>query len=416
MEKISDTSRQKRGLFSASVYFRSASGYLGLKLVIFSATGLIGQYLLTHYLLKKDYGLLIWVSTVVSLLSFFGLPGISTSITGAVAKGFDGNFRKGTLLELAGGTLGGVVLLGFAGYYWFFDYDQIKAVLFLVAGVLGPGLWLDTHLCYWNGKKNFRAIFMWSIPVRLIQLLLTALVLFFSSNPLWVFVAQNVIYVIANIGAALWIMGCKSTNMDISGEYQSFGVFSTKLYLVGSFVAYLDKLVIGFFFGLESLAVFTVGELLYTYMYKTPGAILAQILHPKLAEMNVNEAARWIKKKQFYLIGGMAASVIIIGVAIPFAYPLLFSEKYNDSIFYAHLFLLCIMMGTPIFLKGTLLKAHALKNETMKAWLILALSPLILVPVLGWFFGLTGIVLSRGITNGVVSGYYYFLINRLAKG
>jgi O-antigen/teichoic acid export membrane protein len=60
---------------------------------------------LTHYLAREDYGLLVWVGTIIALLAPFGLPGISTSITGAVAKGYDGNFTRGTWLEMAGGGL-----------------------------------------------------------------------------------------------------------------------------------------------------------------------------------------------------------------------------------------------------------------------------------------------------------------------
>jgi len=132
----------------ASVYFRSASGYLAGKFLIVSLAGLANQYLLTHYLAVKDYGLLVWAGSILALLSPFGLPGISNSIVGAVAKGYDGNFRRGTWLEMLGGTFGGLVLLGLGSYYWFFVDNYPRALVCVVAGVLGPGLWLDTHLCY----------------------------------------------------------------------------------------------------------------------------------------------------------------------------------------------------------------------------------------------------------------------------
>jgi O-antigen/teichoic acid export membrane protein len=386
-------------------------------LIIITLAGLASQYLLTHYLAKGDYGLLVWVGTIIALLSpFFGLPGISTSITGAVAKGFEGNFSRGTWLEIAGGTVGGLVLFGFAGYYWFWTHEEIKALIFVVAGVLGPGLWMDTHQSYWNGKKNFKALFLWAVPVRLLQLIATATVLlYYSSNPLWVFGVQTVIQVAANLGAAFGIMKIGGVNKKTSKDYQSYGWFYTRLKWVGVVSGYLDKIIVGAFFGLESLAAFAVGELLYKYVYKTPSSFLSQIFLPRLAEMEIKQAARWIRNRQLYLISGIVLIAIVVGVAIPIVYPLMFSAKYKDSIFYAYLFLGCIVLGAPTLLNSTLLKAHAMKRETMVGWSILCFTPIVFVPLFGWFFGIKGIVLTRGLTNGLVSGYYLWLTNRLIK-
>lgn len=398
----------------ASAYFRSASSYLGLKLAIFSLAGLVNQYLLTHHLTKEDYGLLVWVGTIIAMLAPFGLPGISTSITGAVAKGFDGNFRRGTWLEMAGGTVGGLVLLGFAGYYWFWLHEETKALIFIIAGVLGPGLWLDTHLCYWNGKKNFKAIFWWSVPVRLGQLFATAVILYFSSNPILVFSVQTIIQVVANIGATIGIIKIKKLNRETSKDYQSYGWFYTRLSALGTITAYLDKLLIGFFFGLESLAIFAVGELIYSFFYKTPSALLTQIFQPRLAEMELKMAAKWIKNRQKYLIIVVFLIILIIGIVIPVAYPLLFSDKYNESIFYAYLFLGCIMLGAPTFLVGSLIKSHAMQKETKISWMILNLTPFILLPLFSWLWGLVGIIAARACTNLFISSYYYNLIRRIS--
>ena len=349
----------------ASAYFRSAGSYLGGKLAIFMLAGLASQYLLTHFLGKGDYGLLVWVGTIIALLSPLGLPGTSTSIIGAVAKGCDGNFRQGTWLKMVGGTVGGLVLLGFAGYYWFWIHEGIKASIFIVAGVLGPGLWLDTHQCYWNGKKNFKALFLWAVPVRLLQLFATAAVLlYFSSNPLWVFGVQTVILVTANIGTVIGIMKIGGINKEISKEYQRYGWFSNYLYLFGSITSQIDKLIVGAFFGLEKLAIFAVGELIYNYFFKTPKSFLDQIFVPRLAEMRLRDASKWVQRRQPYLIIGMFALLLLIALVLPTGYRILFSAKYTESIFYAYLFLINIFVSTPGFLVGAIFKSHALKKES----------------------------------------------------
>jgi len=246
----------------ASKYFRYAGGYLAAKVAIFSLLGLVGQYLLTHKLTVNDYGLLVWVGTIIALLSPFGLPGISNSIAGAVAKGYDGNFRRGTWMEIIGGTLGGLVLLAFAAYYWIWLKDLTKAMIFLVAGVFGPGLWLDTQQCYWNGKRNFRALFWWSVPVRFLQLVATAAVLWYSTSPILVFFANTFIQVIANIGAAVGIIKYGNINNRNSEEFLSYGWVTNHLSILGTITSQIDKVLIGVFFSLEQLAIFAVGEMI----------------------------------------------------------------------------------------------------------------------------------------------------------
>lgn len=399
----------------ASAYFRSAGSYLGIRVVIITLAGLASQCLLTNYLAKEDYGLLIWAAMILALLSPFGLPGISTSITGAVARGFDGNFSRGTWLEMVGGTVGGLVLFGIASYYWFWTQEETKALIFVVAGVLGPGLWLDTHQSYWNGKKNFKALFWWAVPVRLLQLVATTIVLLYSSNPVWVFSVQTVILVVANIVAAMGIMTVGSLNKEYSKEYQSYGWFYTGLSCIGNVTSQLDKIIIGVFFGLESLAVFAVGELIYKYFYNLPQSLLSQIFMPRLAEMEAKQAARWLKNRKLYLIGGTVLVVAVIGIATPTVYPLLFSAKYADSIFYVYLFLGCIVLGSPMFLSDTLLKAQAMKRETMIGWSIFCFTSTVFIPLFGFFFGVAGVVIARGVRNGATSAYYLWQLECLAN-
>ncbi len=397
-----------------SEYFRNAGGYLALRFAILAVCGLASQYLLTHNLDVDDYGLIIWVGTIAGMLSFFGLPGITTSITGAVARGFDDNFRRGTYYQIIGGTLGGVVLLGFASYYRFWVGSDIKALIFAAAGVLGPGFWLDTHLSYWNGKKNFRAIFWWSVPVRILQLLAVAAVLLFSTNPALVFFVQTVIQVAANIGTSFAIIHYGDINRKQSDHYQSYGWYYSFLHVLGLIATYFDKLFIGIFYGLENLAVFSVGELIYSYIYKTPFGIIGQVFMPRLAEMEKNTAAKWIWKRMPFVIAATFAAVVIVGLAIPVVYPLLFSTKYIDSIYYAYLFLGCIMLGSPVILTDSLIKSHAMKKENTILWMIFVITPLITLPIFGMLWGLSGLVLSRGFTNLMGSIYLVYLTRKIA--
>jgi O-antigen/teichoic acid export membrane protein len=135
---------------------------------------------------------------------------------------------------------------------------------------------------------------------------------------------------------------------------------------------------------------------------------------PRLAEMELREAARWVRKRQRYLVLMIVVLMAALAILVPVIYPLLFSVKYKDSIYYCHLFLICIVLGSPAFLSGAILKSHAMKKETLRSWFFLTVTPLVLLPIFGFYFGLTGLVMARGGTNLVISTYYFFLMRRLA--
>jgi O-antigen/teichoic acid export membrane protein len=396
----------------ASAYLRSSGSYLVSKLIIVSLIGLLSQYLLTHYLSVENYGLLIWAGTIIALLAPFGLPGISTSITGAVAKGCDDNFRRGTILEIIGGTLGGLALIGIGWYYWFAEHSTLKSFIFIIGGVCGPGLWLDTQLCYWNGKKNFKAIFLFTTGVRIVQFVSLALVLCLSSNPLWVFTTQTLIQVIANICASLRIMKYGRINTKFSAHYAGYGWFATWLYCVGTVSSQIDKLVIGLFFGLKPLAVFAVGELIYNYFFKVPKTMLDQIFVPRLASMDLQNAARWIRHRQRYLISAIFGIVSVVALCLPTGYRFFFSSKYNESIYYAYLFILNIIVSTPILLGGALMRAHGLKKESGVAQMIISLPPLVLIFPCVYLWGLTGAVGLRILQNIMLSIFFFYVLRR----
>jgi len=400
----------------ASAYFRSATGWLGGKVVVFSLLGLLNQSLLTRNLTRTDYGLLVWLGTIIGLLAPVGLPGVSNSIRGAVAKGFDGNFRKGSIQEILGSMIGGVILLGFAWYQWAVMGSPTGAFVFVAAAVVGPGLWVDTHLCYWDGKQDFRAVFWWSVITRAVQVAATYAVFLISANIVLVAAAQVGLQALGNLVAVGALLRSRQVGHQYSAEYSRYGVFSSWLYLAGTLSAQLDKLIIGTFLGLEPLALFALGELLYQYLYTIPGGILQQMLHSRLARMPVHEAAMWLRQHQWILFVGVTAACGITALTLPYVYPLIFSAKYADSIKYAYLFLVCIVCAVPMMGVGTLFKAHAMKRETGISWAMLALTPLVLVPLLGWLWGPVGIILARCVTNASASVYYTYTLSRIAQG
>ena len=400
-------------LFGSS-YYRSAAGYLILKVAVLGIAGLISQSLLAHALEKEDFGAVIWGWTMISIMAPFGLPGISVSITGAAAKGFDGNFLRGSILELKGGLYGGLVLLSMALAY-LFRHQDVLFWIFIIAAVTGPGVWLDTPLSLWNGREDFRAIFRFSVGLRMIQFAALIIVLLLAPHPALVFASQAAVAGAGNITAFFYLRRSGGLNNEYSKEFESYGWRYTWLITAGTLASYMDKLIVGGFFGFKDLAVFAIGELIYSYVFKVPSGMLAQIFIPRLARMNLGEAVRWVRRRYWYLAGAFVVAAGIAALLLPVVYPLLFTVRYAESIYYGYIFLAGVAASAPTVLIGSLMKGHALKKETTALSIFITTISLVTVTIGGLVGGVPGVAWGRVTGYAVISAGYITMLLVLSQ-
>lgn len=397
-----------------SSYYRSAAGYLILKVALLGIVGLISQSLLAHALEKEDFGAVIWGWTMISTMAPFGLPGISVSITGATAKGFDGNFVRGSILELKGGLYGGLVFLAVALAYLFRQQDVLFWI-FIIAAVAGPGVWLDTPIALWNGKGDFRAIFRFSAGLRMIQFAALIIVLLLAPYPALVFASQAAVAAAANIAAFFYLRRCSELNNEYSKEFESYGWRYTWLITAGILASYLDKLIVGGFFGFKNLAVFAIGELIYSYVFKVPSGMVTQIFIPRLARMKLGEAVLWVRQRYWYLAGAFVVAAGSAALLLPVVYPLLFTVRYAESIYFGYVFLAAVAASAPTVLIGALLKGQALKRETTILSFFITTISLLTVIIGGLVGGVNGVAWGRVAGHAAISAGYIIMLLALSQ-
>jgi O-antigen/teichoic acid export membrane protein len=401
-----------------SPYYRTAARYLVLKTVVLGLAGLVAQSLMAHTLEKTDFGTVVWAWTMISILAPFGLPGISVSITGAAAQGLDRNFVRGSLLELKGSLGAGLVLLLMAVAYWCRQQPTLFWV-FLVAAVSIPGVLLDTPLALWNGRENFRAMFRFSAGLRLVQLGALIAVLRLLPHPALIVASQATVAAAGNLGAFFYLLRTGGLNQGYSRKFESYGWRYTWLNIAGTLSAYLDKIIVGGFFGFKNLALFALGELIYTYVFKVPSNLAAQIFIPRLARMELAEAVGWVRRHHRYLAGAFILAAAGTAVLLPVVYPLLFTQRYAGSIYYGWVFLAAVAASSPTVLLGALLKSQALKRESTILTGCIVTVPLLTVSVGAYWGGVPGVAWGKVAGYAVISCAYVamlmFLDMRTAK-
>jgi O-antigen/teichoic acid export membrane protein len=340
-----------------SSHYRCAAGYLILKIIILGLAGIVSQSLMAHALEQEDFGIVVWGWTMISILAPFGLPGISVSITGAAAQGLDRNFVRGSILELKGSLGAGLVLLAMAVAYLFRQQPTLFWI-FIIAAVTIPGVLLDTPLAFWNGRENFGAMFRFYVGLRLIQLGMLVAVLRLAPHPVLVFASQAAVAAAGNMAAFFYLRRSGGLNNEYSKEFESYGWRYTWLIIGGTLSSYLDKLIVGGFFGFKNLAVFALGELIYSYVFKVPSGLVTQIFIPRLARMGLGEAVGWVKRHYWYFAGSFMFAAGIAALLLPVVYPLLFTARYTESIYFGYIFLAGVVASAPTVLLGALLKAR----------------------------------------------------------
>jgi O-antigen/teichoic acid export membrane protein len=248
-----------------------------------------------------------------------------------------------------------------------------------------------------------------------VQLAALIVVLRHSQHPALIFGSQAAIAAIGNIGAFLYLIGRGGLNDKYSKDYESYGWHYTWLIIAGTLSSYIDKLVVGGLFGLKNLAIFAIGELIYSYVFKVPSNFVTQIFIPRLAQMELGEAIRWVRGRYWYLAGFFILLSGIAALLLPFVYSLLFTERYAEGVYYGYIFIAGIAASAPTVLLGALLKSHALKKETTILTLFISFVPLVTVTVGGLIAAVPGIAWGRVAGYAVISGGYIVLLTALTK-
>jgi|GEM_PF-3298080 len=396
-----------------SKYFFSSAGYLGGKFVFFSLFALGSQYLLAHNLSIESYGVIVWANTILSTLGFLSLPGLSQSLVSAVSKGFLGNYALAFKEKLVFSSLGALVISGVAGYYFYKGQQQLSLVMFF-SSLFSFGLWMDLQEAFWNGKKEFKKIFLFSSGIKLLQLILLFVTFKFTSSVVVVFATQMFLGAFSNLAMSWHIARSYGANKPYSKEYHDYGKYLSWLGVLALTAGQVDKWVVKGIAGLNSLAVYAVGQLIYTYFMKVPAGIMASIFQPRLAGMSVRDAAKWLLVRQPIILFSLTCLVAVVALVLPFVYPVLFSEKYKGSIYYAYWFLACVAVSGPQMLIGTLLKAHTLKKEMFISQVLLSVAPFLAIPF-GFLWGLDGVIWSRFVGMLALSVWYLFMVRHLAN-
>lgn len=204
---------------------------------------------------------------------------------------------------------------------------------------------------------------------------------------------------------------------EVATEFFQYNKWVAIFTLIAAISARMDSFVSTRFLSLEDIGVYSVAVTLASIMTQVVGA-LGAVVAPKLASFNTNEVAfKFLKKLQF-LVLGISAAVLIIGIPLSFILiPAIYGEGYLASV----LPFIVLLTSQVIFLCSIpvhMATFYYFSYPKLFVWV--SLIHLVLIAGIGWilipiygYMGAAYTVLIGNISNLVIPGAW--VLNKFKK-
>jgi len=396
-------------------YFVRNTPFLLLMEAISNGSALLLTYVFAHYTTQEVYGQYRYVISILGVAAILSLPGVNTAIAQAAARSFEGVLWEGTKLRLRYALLGSIGLfLVAASIYLSKDTLGVTGGLIITAVLFPLYYGLDTVTSFLHGKEHFRTFSAICCVLALLPTLATIAVTLLGSRLEGIIATQLGMTALLNVIFLRAISTRLVRNSDIDEGALDYGKRVSGISLVGTIHANLNSLIVGTFFGFVDLALFSIGEIFYKGLKQLIYVLTLQAF-PKLAAKSDEDAVRTVIRSLKYTWAVFILACTAIIFALPRLIPLLFTVKYTESILYAQLLVVGVLLSFPGAQFVTYFASHKKMAQQYKVQLSFALVEVGAILVLVWFFGVLGIIFARIISRAWYSGYSWHLATQLLR-
>lgn len=351
-------------------------------------------YFVVRALSKESFGEYQFILSCVALMVVFTLPGLNNSVMQSVARGFAGVYRKAVPRALAASLAGTAILIGFGAYHR--GAGELGTGFFFAAFLFPFAYGLEQWRSVRTGREDFAGVF------RIDGLAAVALAVLMISG-----VTQFPGHLLVPLAALLGVQTALNTLMTAStfrgiprdtpveeGSLR-YGARTTFYTAFNTAANQIDKLLLFYFLSPTALATFYAAERIPEL---TKGVVqdVSSVMAPRFAKsdrytVGLDKKLRWL---------GLATGAVVLLAAfaiLPWFVPLLFGDKYDDSIPYAQAIMCSIAIGNTATLRyryvASKLDEASSKFVNIGMSLTRIAASLVLVPM----YGILGAVISAFI-------------------
>ena len=393
------------------VYLAKGGSWLAIGQVISIISGLALAVGFANLLPKEVYGNYKFVLSLAAIIGTFSLTGMSTAITQAVARGFDGVFRSGfsvylkwSVIIFIGGTSGAL--------YYFVNDNSTLALSLLIVGSFVPFLNSFTlYNAFLQGKKDFKKISLYGIFRSTIPAIFLLLTVVATNNPvLIVFV-----YFASHTTIALFFYFRTVAIYKPEGPTDvtaiQYGKHLSIIRVVYTIANNVDKILIFHFLGAIQLAIYAFALAIPNQVISANNIIKLLIL-PRFSNRSISELKMAIPGKILRLFIFVTLLTLLYIVTAPYIFQFLFPQ-YIDSVIYSQVYALVLLYMPTIFIQQ-LFFAHMKKKQLYTVTAISPISKIILLLLLLPPYGIWGAVIALLLARAIDMIVLIFLFRRVS--
>ena len=407
----------ERGLLWSEKYIKTDMVYLarsGFWLLFGQVTTLLSVLALSivfaNFLPKETYGTYKYILSLTGIFSIFTLPGMTTALIRATARGFDRSIILATKTRARYGILGLIVGLCAAAYYYVVGNSTLSLGLLLISFFLPVFDTFGTYNGYLQGKQQFRRQALMSLFVQTVASGALIAAVYFSGNLYVILATYLALYTLLRFVSWYWTVRHDEMKAGADPEMVPYAKHLSVMSVLGLIASQADLVLLFHFLGSAEVAIYAIAIAPAEHI-KSIIATANDSLLPRLARHSEKAVRQSILLKCVLLFTVVAA---LVGLYILFASSAfaVFFPKYTDAVFISQIFSLSLLSTffTPM---NIFLQAHGKIKEQYYANTLTYVFQIISMTAGVIFFGLIGLVVARIMTR-YLFGLLIFLFYRLS--
>ena len=382
----------------------------GLRVVQLAA-GFASTFFVVRAISQEQFGYYQFVLSAAASLSVFALPEMNNAIMQSWTRGFQGTYRKAAKIVLFCCLAASIILIGMS--VWFFNKQlSVLGFALLIAAIFFP---FSSGLILWKGRCMALGRFGDLVRLDGLNSVVTSLGIIASvttlpGNYLLPLVIVFLGPALRNVLTTLSDLKAISKDGAVEEGIVKYGVQTSIYSGLTIFAARLDSVVLLFFLTPSAVALFAaanrLADLVRAFTQDVAGA-----LAPRLVKQ-----VRYTKRLDFvfrlYALAMGSALVFFAFAMLPWAFPLIFTHRYDAALPYAQALICSVAIGNLATMRFRYIRSRMDALSYRNVMLVSAAaklgSLLILVPL----FGVAGAVASAFIYRVANLGAVHLVIRK----
>lgn len=392
------------------VYLASGGFWLNLSTATMTGFSLLLYIAFAKLLPKESYGIYQFALSLASTLGALTLTGMNTAITQAVARKFEGSFKKSIITQLSWGIIPFLAAVGISIYY-FLNSNNNLALAVLIVGIFLPILnSFNTYAAFLSGKKDFKKSFLYSQITNFAFYPIMIGSLFLTKNPLILIGINFAVNTIIAIFLYILTVRFYKPNTEEDPDTLPFAKHLSLMNIVGLIATQADNLLVFHYIGAAELAIYIFATNIpdrFNSLIKN----ITSVALPKLSEKTRAQIKSAVLNKSFKLALFTALSSVLYIIAAPFIYKIFFPE-YLQSVRYSQIYSLVLIIGSLSNLPMAGIMASKAKKELYIFNFIQPISAILIMFIGIINYGIWGLIIARGFSNLISFIILAILISR----